>query len=73
MVTINFLGPIGLDFMELNVSNLEELANALRQNEQAAKWLENSSVAINDRIVSDKSTPLQDGDVVSILPPVCGG
>lgn len=73
MVKIDFLGPIGLDSMELDVSSLEELARVLRDHEQAAKWLENSSVAINDRIVSDKNTPLKNGDVVSILPPVCGG
>ncbi|MCF6206485.1 MAG: MoaD/ThiS family protein, partial [Sulfurovum sp.] len=30
-------------------------------------------VELNDTMVSDLSTPLKDGDRISILPPVCGG
>ena len=73
MVKVEFLGPIGLDAMELEVVNLKELREILVQNEQVAKWLELCAVAVNDEIVSDIDTKLNDGDRICILPPVCGG
>ena len=73
MVKVEFLGPIGLDAMELEVANLKELKEILAQNEQVSKWLELCAVAINDEIASDINNKLNDGDRICILPPVCGG
>jgi molybdopterin synthase sulfur carrier subunit len=73
MVEIEFLGPIGMDSLELNVKNLEELSESLKKFDELKEWLENSAVAINDEIVSDKRVALKSGDRVSLLPPVCGG
>lgn len=73
MVKVEFLGPIGLDAMELEVASLKELKEILAQNTQVAKWLELCAVAVNDEIVSDINTKLDNGDRICILPPVCGG
>lgn len=73
MVKVEFLGPIGLDAMELEVASLKELKDILAQNEQVSKWLELCAVAINDEIASDINTELKSGDRICILPPVCGG
>lgn len=73
MVKVEFLGPIGLDAMEVEVANLKELKEILAQNKQVSKWLELCAVAINDEIASDINTKLNDGDRICILPPVCGG
>lgn len=73
MVKVNFLGPIGVEAKELNIKNLSELREILKQDERLSKWLENSAVAINDKIVKSIDLELKDGDIISILPPVCGG
>ncbi len=73
MVTVEFLGPIGRKKMEVEVEDLESLAQILSEDEEIAKWLPKCAVAVNDTIVSDKKMKLNDGDRVSILPPVCGG
>jgi molybdopterin synthase sulfur carrier subunit len=73
MVTVEFLGPIGHAPVELEAKSLMELAEALKGIEGIESWLNDSAVAINDAIISDRNAPLQDGDRVSILPPVCGG
>lgn len=73
MVRVEFLGPIGISPMDLDVSNLEELSEILKKDEKLEKWLENSAVAVNDVLVKDKTASLNDGDKVSLLPPVCGG
>jgi len=73
MVRVDFLGPIDIDSLELNVSSLGELAEILREIEGLAEWLENSAVAVNSEIVSSLDRELKSGDIVSILPPVCGG
>lgn len=73
MVRVEFLGPINKDPLELDISNLNELATVLQGDEKMNEWLENSAVAINDVMVSSRDTSLQDGDKVSLLPPVCGG
>jgi len=49
------------------------LAEILREMEGLAEWLENSAVAVNSEIVSSLDRELKSGDIVSILPPVCGG
>lgn len=73
MVRVEFLGPIGKEPLELNVTNLNQLSKILKDDESLANWLENSAVAVNDILVSDKNHPLKDGDKISLLPPVCGG
>ncbi len=73
MVTIEFLGPIGIAPMSLEISSLEQLSDILKEDERLKNWLENSAVAINDVLIKDKNITLKDGDKVSLLPPVCGG
>jgi molybdopterin synthase sulfur carrier subunit len=73
MITVEFLGPIGKDPLEINISNLSQLSDILKDHEDVKSWLENSAVAVNDTLVSTKDIPLKDGDKISLLPPVCGG
>ena len=73
MITIEFLGPINKENINLDISNLKELKDILNKDENLSQWLEISSVAVNGKIVSNINTPLKNGDIVSILPPVCGG
>jgi len=73
MVTIEFLGPIGKAPMQLDINNLDQLSDILKSDDSLKDWLENSAVAVNDVLVKDKLTVLNDGDKVSLLPPVCGG
>jgi len=73
MVRVEFLGPIQKDALELNITNLNELAEILQKDKELSEWLQNSAVAVNDTIVSSLDITLHDGDKVSLLPPVCGG
>ncbi len=73
MVTIEFLGPIKKEPLSLNISNLNELSDILKNDESLSPWLDKSAVAVNDTLVNNKDTILKDGDKVSLLPPVCGG
>ncbi len=57
----------------MDIANLNELSAVLKEDESLSTWLESSAVAINDVLVSSKDVALQDGDKVSLLPPVCGG
>lgn len=73
MIRVEFLGPIQKEALELEIKNLNELAEILREDEQMQEWLSNSAVAVNDNLVSSLDVALKDGDKVSLLPPVCGG
>jgi len=73
MVTVDFLGPIHKPSLELEISNLSELAAILQEDKELSEWLANCAVAVNDTLVSSLDTVLSDGDKVSLLPPVCGG
>ncbi len=73
MVRVEFLGPIERDSLELNISSLRELADILKSIDGLDEWLENSPVAVNSEIVSSLDRELKSGDIISILPPVCGG
>lgn len=73
MVRVEFLGPIQKDALELNITNLSELATILQADESLQEWLTNSAVAVNDTLVSSLKGVLKDGDKISLLPPVCGG
>jgi len=73
MVTVDFLGPIQKPSLELEISNLNELAKILQDDEEMKEWLANCAVAVNDTLVASLDVTLSDGDRVSLLPPVCGG
>lgn len=73
MITVEFLGPIQKPDLELQITNLSELAEILQKDETLHEWLANSAVAINNTLVSSLDAPLEDGDKISLLPPVCGG
>ena len=68
---IKFLGPISRDDLEVEVNSSEELKEIIRQN-ITDEWLEKIAVAVNDKIVSNLDD-IKNGDVISLLPPVCGG
>ena len=73
MIKVEFLGPIQKPTLELDIDNLTQLAELLQEDAELSEWLENCAVAVNDSLVSSLDAPLQNGDKVSLLPPVCGG
>lgn len=73
MVTIDFLGPINRDSLQIDIKNLSELSEILKNDNEVSLWLENCAVAVNDMLICSKDISLNDGDKVSLLPPVCGG
>jgi len=73
VVDVEFLGPINKESMKVDISNLSQLSEILKNDEQVATWLETCAVAINDTLVSKKDIELSHGDKISLLPPVCGG
>jgi sulfur-carrier protein len=73
MVRVEFLGPIQKEPMHVDAASLAELSDILKAEEGLSQWLATSAVAVNDTLVSSLDTVLQDGDRVSLLPPVCGG
>lgn len=73
MVKVEFLGPINKKSLELDITTLDELKVILQKDQEVASWLFNSAIAINDKLISSKDIDLNDGDKISILPPVCGG
>ncbi|WP_121627969.1 MoaD/ThiS family protein [Poseidonibacter antarcticus] len=73
MVKVEFLGPINKESMNLDISNLSQLSEILKKDDEVSLWLENCAVAINDTLVSRKDIELFSGDKISLLPPVCGG
>lgn len=73
MVTVEFLGPIQKAPLSLDAASLHDVAEALKEDNEMAQWLDNCAVAVNDMLVSTLDTPLKDGDKISLLPPVCGG
>jgi len=73
MVKVEFFGPIKKESLEVDVKNLKELKEILLKDESLKDWLKVSAVAVNEKIVDKLDIELNDGDVVAILPPVCGG
>ena len=73
MVKIEFLGPINKESISLDIENLSQLSEVLKNDSDVSSWLETCAVAVNDTLVSSKDVNLVDGDRVSLLPPVCGG
>lgn len=73
MIRVEFLGPIGKEPLNLDITNLNELSEILKEDDSLSMWLKNSACAINDVLTDDKNASLKDGDKVTMLPPVCGG
>ena len=73
MIKVEFLGPIGVDSLELDIKNLKELSIYMQKDENLKEWVDISAVAVNDTLINTLDYELKDGDRVSILPPVCGG
>jgi len=73
LVRVEFLGPIQKEALELEITNLNELAAILQKDEEVKEWLANCAVAVNDNLVTSLECELKSGDKISLLPPVCGG
>lgn len=73
MIEVEFLGPIEHENLSVDAKNLSQLKEILSKDKNLAKWLEISAVALNDKMLSSLDVALNDGDKISILPPVCGG
>ena len=73
MIEVEFLGPIKKDSLKLDIKNLNELSDILKNDETLSSWLESCAVAVNDTLVFSKDIELKTGDKISLLPPVCGG
>jgi sulfur-carrier protein len=73
VVKIEFLGPINKESMNLDINNLSQLSEILKNDKEVSTWLDTCAVAVNDTLISSKEIKLKDGDRVSLLPPVCGG
>ncbi len=72
-IKVEFLGPINKNPIYVEIKNLSELSSILKENKSLDEWLEISAIAVNDVLVSTKDIKLNNGDKISILPPVCGG
>jgi molybdopterin synthase sulfur carrier subunit len=73
MISVEFLGPIGKPTMTMEASTLHDVAREIKKDPTMVQWIDNCAVAVNDRLVSSLDTLLNEGDKVSLLPPVCGG
>jgi molybdopterin synthase sulfur carrier subunit len=73
LIKVEFLGPIGKENLEVEVSTLSELGEILSKDDEISEWLSKCAIAVNDEIVFNKDRELQSGDKISLLPPVCGG
>jgi molybdopterin synthase sulfur carrier subunit len=73
LIKVEFLGPINKNPIYVEIKNLNELSSILKENKSLDEWLEISAIAVNDVLVSTKDIKLNNGDKISILPPVCGG
>jgi len=70
-VVVKFLGPLSREDKLFDVKNSDDLKDKLKK-EIGSEWIESVAIAVNDKIVSDLNN-IKDGDIISILPPVCGG
>ena len=73
MVLVEFLGPLNKEPIEVNIKNLKELKEILKNDKDIKNWLEEVAIAVNDKLVSNLDVKLKNGDKVTLLPPVCGG
>ncbi len=68
---VKFMGPLSREDKELEVDTVLELKEALKR-EIGSEWIKTVAIAVNDKLIS-KLDAVKDGDVLTILPPVCGG
>ncbi len=73
MITIEFLGPIAQEDITIEANSLQDVADFLQKDPKLSPWLDSLAIAINDKLADSLNAPLNDGDRVSLLPPVCGG
>ena len=66
MVNIEFLGPINRDNLSLDISNLSQLSEHLKADEEISSWLEKCAVAVNDTMICSRDYELNDGDKVKL-------
>ncbi len=73
MIKVEFLGPMQKDAISMEASTLKDVSEHLKKDNELKEWLDNCAVAVNDTLVNSLDMKLNDGDRVSLLPPVCGG
>ncbi|MCX2683058.1 MoaD/ThiS family protein [Campylobacter sp. MIT 21-1685] len=73
MVKVEFLGPINKKSQEFQVDSLQELKIILNKDESLKEWLKLCAVTLNGTLIFDEKQNLKDGDIIALLPPVCGG
>ncbi|MMZ68255.1 ThiS family protein [compost metagenome] len=73
MATIEFLGPIGREPVEIEITHLSELKTYFKEDEEIQQWLQNSAIALNDKLINNLNHAISKNDKISLLPPVCGG
>lgn len=75
MVTVKFLGPLFREDLKVEVTTFDELKEAiLSLDDIDTSLLALSSLALNDDLIDcPENMTLKDGDIVCVLPPVCGG
>jgi molybdopterin synthase sulfur carrier subunit len=70
-IKVKFLGPISKEDKIIEIENSNELKEILKK-EIDNEWLDSVAVAVNDKIVNSLEN-IKDGDIITLLPPVCGG
>ena len=74
MIEVRFLGPLkDKEALKIDIKNLGELKELLSKDESLKPWLGVCAVSLNDEVVASLKEPLRDGDIICVLPPVCGG
>ncbi len=73
MATIEFLGPIGKEPMNVDIKHLSELKALFKDDPQLKEWITNCAIAVNDKLISNLNLSICKNDKISLLPPVCGG
>ena len=70
-VLVRFVGPIARDDMKVQVNSVNQLKEIIK-NSVSDEWIDSLGVAVNDKLVNSLDD-IKDGDVITLLPPVCGG
>lgn len=74
MAIVNFLGPINKSPINIEVNSFDELKNELHKINELKQWIPICAIAINNTIAqTTDDIVIKNDDVISLLPPVCGG
>lgn len=73
MASVEFLGPIEKEPIEVDIQNLDQLKAIFSDDESLKKWLDICAIAVNDSLVDSLDIEIKPNDKISLLPPVCGG